>query len=369
MRPITRCTRCIMDDSSDPTIVFDKEGHCDYCTSALQKIGTVYLPNEEGAARIRDMVEQVKRDGKGSPYDCIMGISGGLDSSYLLYLGHQWGLRVLAVHIDDGYDTQISRSNLKKLVSATGFDYETICPDAEQYNALTLAYMRAGVPNIAIPQDNILFAFLYDCMRKYHIKHFLSGANFALECITQRGNTYTALDVTNIRDIHRRFGTKGIEKLKFISSIRRVMDTRLLGIRTWRPLDFLEYDRDRAFAELREFCDFQYYGRKHLENVLTAFIQLYWFPKKFGVDKRSSHLSSMIVSGQMTRERALEEYAEPLYDETMMAGYIAQVKRGLGITDEEFDAIMTAPTHQHMEYAMEKDRPSPAVLDIHFWKF
>ena len=343
-----------MDDSSDPTIRFDEAGHCNYCTDALDRKDRVYFPNEEGEAQLQTMLQKIKEDGKGKKYDCIMGLSGGLDSSYLAYLGHKWGLRVLAVHIDDGYDTEISRRNLERLVAATGFDYRVIRPDPEQYNALTLAYLRAGVPNAAIPQDNILFAFLYDCMRKNRIKYFLTGGNFALESILQRGNTHSAYDLANIKDIHRRFGTKRINKLKFISYLRTRIDKRFFGIKTWAPLNYVEYNRDRAFAELKEFCGFQYYGRKHLENILTAFIQLYWFPKKFGVDKRTSHLSSMIISDQMTRDEALEQYALPLYDETMMQAYIARVKQGLGISDEAFDAIMSAPTHQHTEYLTDE---------------
>lgn len=362
MSEIIRCKRCIMDNSSDPTITFDKNGFCNYCTEALERGKNIYFPNEEGARRLNALLDKVKQAGKGRKYDCIMGLSGGLDSSYLAYLGHKWGLRVLAVHIDDGYDTDISKSNLKKLIAATGFDLETITPDAEQYNALTLAYMKAGVPNLAVPQDNVLFAFLYDQMKRYHIKYFLTGENYALECILQHGNTYNARDVTNIKDIHRRFGTKPIDKLKFLSTIQTVCDENVRGIQTCCPLNYIDYNRDRAFKELADFCGFQYYGRKHLENILTAFVQLYWFPKKFGVDKRTSHLSSMIVSGQMTREQALEELAEPLYDEVQMVSYIAVIKRNLGISDEEFDALMAAPPHQHSEYAVQTDNVSFKIL-------
>lgn len=353
MKPVRRCVRCVMDDSSDPTISFDQNGVCSYCTAAFNNIGKVYFPNEEGQRKLDALLSDVKKDGKGKKYDCIMGLSGGLDSSYLAYLGYTWGLRVLAVHIDDGYDTEISKKNLEKLVAKTGFDYEVITPDAEQFNALTLAYMKAGVPNIAIPQDNVLFAFLYDKMKEHRIKYFLTGGNFALECILQHGNTYKASDVVNIKDINRRFGTLPIDKLKFISTIKSVMDNKLLGIETPRALNYIDYNRDRAFAELKEFCGFEYYGRKHLENVLTAFIQLYWFPKKFGVDKRTSHLSSMIVSGQMTREEALKELEEPLYNERQMQEYIEQIRSNLHISEQEFNEIMEAPTHQHEEYKTE----------------
>lgn len=355
MKKITRCTRCIMDDSSDKMITFDEFGVCNYCKNALKSIDSIYFPNVEGERRLQKLLEKIKLYGQNKKYDCIMGLSGGLDSSYLAYLGYKWGLRVLAVHIDDGYDTEISKSNLRKLVEATGFDYEVIRPDKEQFNALTLAYMKAGVPNIAVPQDNILFAFLYQKMKEYNIKYFLSGGNFALECILQHGNTHDAKDVVNIKAIHKKYGSKPINKLRFTSNFSQCMDKHLKGVESPRPLNYIEYNRDKAFQELYDFCGFEYYGRKHLENIFTAFTQLYWFPKKFGVDKRTSHLSSMIVSGQMTREEAMAEYLEPLYEEEVMKKYIAYIKKQLCISDDEFDAIMKAPTHQHTDYRTEND--------------
>src|SRR5574344_233585 len=214
-----QCTRCIMDNASDSTIIFNEQGECNYCTDALKEIGTRYLPNEEGKKKLDEMLTLLKKDGEGKKYDCIMGISGGLDSSYLAYLGYTWGLRILAVHIDDGYDTDISKQNIKKLCDAAHIELRIIKPDAEQFDALTLAYMKAGVPNLAVPQDNVLLAFLYDTMKKEGIKYFLSGTNFALECILQRGNTYFSSDIVNIRSINRQFGNANIDKLKFISKI------------------------------------------------------------------------------------------------------------------------------------------------------
>lgn len=353
MKQIQRCTRCVMDNASDPFIHFDKNGVCSYCSTAIARGKNIYYPNEEGAKKLESLLSEIKKRGKGKKYDCIMGLSGGLDSSYLAYLGYKWGLRVLAVHIDDGYDTEISKENLKKIVEKTGFDYEVITPDAEQFNALTLAYMKAGVPNLAIPQDNVLFAFLYKKMKEYRIEYFLTGGNFALESILQIGNSYKASDVVNIKDINNRFGTMGVDKLEFISTIQQEINKKLLRIKTPRTLNYIDYNRDRAFSELADFCGFEYYGRKHLENILTAFIQLYWLPKKFGVDKRTSHLSSMIISGQLSREEALKELAEPMYDEKMMAGYISFIKEQMHLTDAEFDSLMNAPTHQHTEYKTE----------------
>lgn len=350
-----RCKRCIMDNASDTTIQFDSDGNCNYCTDALSRMKNSYFPGEEGKDKLDELIGKIKKAGQGKSYDCVMGLSGGLDSSYLAYLGHKWGLRVLAIHIDDGFDTEVSKSNLKKLIEKTGFEYVVIKPDPEQYAELTKAYMRAGVPNIAIPQDNVLFAAIYQYMRKYHVQYFLSGANFALECILQRGNTYTAYDLVNMRDIFSRFGNGSIDRLPVMSTIQKFIDKLLLGVKTVCPLDYVDYNKNRAFEELAEFCGFEYYGRKHLENALTAFIQLIWFPQKFGVDKRTSHLSSMIVSGQLTRDEALQQLEEKMYDPTLMNRYLALIKDKFGISDDELDMLLESPAHQHNEYKTEAD--------------
>lgn len=362
---IVRCKRCVMDNASDTSIVFNELGYCNYCTNALERKKKVYYPNQNifggNNPHLDALLTKVKQEGKGKKYDCIMGISGGLDSSYLAYLGYKWGLRVLAVHIDDGYDTQISKSNIQKLIEATHFDYEIISPDREQFDDLSLAYLKAGVCNIAAPQDNVLFAFLYEKMKENKIRYFFSGGNFALESILQKG-VYNSSDIVNIFDIHRRFGTKKIDKLRFISSFQRYIGTKLQHIESPRPLNYIDYNRERAFKELKEFCGFEYYGGKHLENIWTAFTQLYWLPHKFGIDKRTSHYSSMIISGQLTREEALRELQKPLYDENMMNDYIGIIKERLGISDSLFDKLMSAPVHEHTEYKVEDDLLGYKVL-------
>ena len=342
-----------MSNKSDPSMAFDSKGQCNYCNEAVERLHRSYFPNEEGKRKFDQLVANIKNNGKGKKYDCIIGVSGGLDSSYLAYLLSDKGLRVLAVHIDDGYDTEISKKNIKKLIEKTGYDYDVIVPDAEQFNALTLAYMKAGVPNIAVPQDNVLFAFLYKKMKEYKIPYFLSGGNLSMESIVQKGNTWKNSDVVNLKDIHRKFGAKPIDKLEFYPTLKKQFDKYLLGIHTATPLDFVDYNRERAFKELYDFCGFEYYGRKHLENSLTAFIQLRWYPEKFNVDKRTWHLSSMILSGQMTREEALKELEEPIYDPAQMAEYEKLICKNLGITHDELEKLIKAPAHQHNEYKTE----------------
>lgn len=355
MRTYQRCTRCVMDTTIDPDIRFDSNGYCNYCEAAYQRMPQTYFPNELGQQKLEAMLAEVKAYGKGKKYDCIMGLSGGLDSSYLAYLGHKWGLRVLAIHIDDGFDTDISKNNLKQLVKATGFDYAVVQPDARQFYDLTKAYMRAGVPNLAAPQDSVLFAFLEDQMRKNDIRYFLTGGNFAGECIMEAKTNFSPNDRTNILDINRKFGTGPVNRLKFVDYRKSFIYNKLYHFKKLMPLDYIDYNRERAFKELAEFCDFQYYGRKHLENKLTAFLQLYWYPKRFGLDKRLAHQSSMIVSGQTTREKALKELEEPLYDEAMMAEYIADIKEKLQITDEEFESFVNGPIRLHQDFKVAED--------------
>lgn len=347
------CTRCVMDNASDNSITFNDKGICNYCTSAFERMKFEYFPNDEGEVKLRKLVSKLKKDGENKKYDCLMGVSGGLDSSYLLYLGTKWGLRILAIHIDDGFNSDISEANIKKLVAAANVDYVVIKPDRVQYNALIKAYIKAGVPNLAIPQDNILLAYLYKYARKYKINNFLSGGNFALESILQRGNSYRSLDVINIKAIHKRFGTESIKKLPFISDYLKFVYEKVFKIKTYRPLDFINYNRNNALEELRCFCEFDYYGTKHLENTLTKFIQVYWFYNKFGVDKRRSHLSSMIVSGQLTREIALLKLQSPIYDENEISNEIHEICNKLNISIQDFKSIMKEQPKQHMDYPID----------------
>lgn len=354
LQPYQVCTRCIMDNSSDETIIFDDKGICNYCTEALKAKELTYFPNEEGKKKIDILVKRLKSEGKEKRYDCIMGLSGGLDSSYLAYLGFQWGLRILAVHVDDGFDTDISKRNISRLIKAANIDCIIEKPNARQFNDLTKAFMLSGVPNIAMPQDNILFACLYRLIKQNKVRSFLSGGNFALECILQRGNTHRAFDVTNIRAIHKLYGKEPIDELPLLSNYRRFIDRKLLRINTEQPLNYIKYTREEALSALSEFCGFEYYGRKHLENKLTKFIQLYWFFHKFGVDKRRSHLSSMIISEQMTRDEALAEMQLPIYEENEMRQVIEEICNVLNMSHEEFHKIMKGPSKQHKDYKTDK---------------
>lgn len=344
------CTRCVMDNSSDASITFDENGYCNYCSEAIKSMPTRYYPNEEGRQKFEQMVQTIKSEEAGKKYDCLMGISGGLDSSYLAYLGYKAGLRILAVHIDDGFDTEITKSNIRNLVEKTNIDILFEEPDPEQFYGVTAAFIKAGVPNIAIPQDNLIFAYLYKYAKKYDLNYFLSGGNFSMESILQRGNSHTSFDKKHIEDINRRFGKTDLDRLQITSGFeRKIKDQILLRIKEIKPLDYIDYNKERAIQELEDFCGFSYYGGKHYESILTIFMQRYYLPQKFGVDKRRSHLSSLIVSGQLSREEALRELEIPLFNDEVNV-YIDKLIDTLGITREELDAIMKSPPVDHTTY-------------------
>lgn len=346
------CKRCVMDNVSDPTITFNQEGFCNYCTDAIRRMSNTYFPNSEGYRILEGLISRLKKDGKGKQFDCIMGLSGGLDSSYLAYLGAvKWGLRILALHIDDGFDTPIAKENIQMLCKKANIELKTIIPNSLQFNDLSKSFILAGVPNIAIPQDNVIFAYIYKEARKTKVKNFLSGGNFALESILEQGNTHTAFDVVNIYNIHKKFGQEAIPEIPLLSLFRKgILNKFILKINTYRPLNYIDYNKEIAIKDLNKFCNFNYYGSKHLENYFTAFTQLYWFPNKFGVDKRKSHLSSMIVSGQLTRDEAVIELGKPLYDKIMMNIVIELIKSKLKFSDTEFTEIMNSIPKQHTDY-------------------
>lgn len=346
-----RCNRCVMTQKADPKIVFDEYGNCNYCSDAFDEMNQVYFPNEIGTKKLNNMIQTLKKKNRNKKYDCLMGISGGLDSCYLAYLGAvKWGLRIAAIHIDDGFDTEVSKENIRRLCDKCGIEIAMIHPDEKQFNELCRAYMLAGVPNLAVPQDNVLFSCIYDFAKQNDISDFLSGGNFSLECILQTGNTHSAYDLRNIKDINKKFGRERINKLPLMSEWQRAIDRRRLSVVEYRPLNYIMYERESALKELHDFCNFIYYGSKHLENYYTGFLQLYWLPKKFGVDKRTSHLSSMIVTKQITREQALKELENAPCSEEWLRQAIVMIKEKLDFSDEEFDNIMCNATHQHEEY-------------------
>lgn len=362
MKKYQMCTRCVMDNLSDQTIVFDQNGYCNYCTDTLQRKDREYFPNPKGKEKLEQLVGNIKMEGKNNEYDCIVGISGGVDSSYILYLGYQYDLRMLAVHIDDELDTDIASENINRLCIKTKTKLINVKPDMDAYKDATLAFFKAGVPNVAIIQDNLIVSELQKCAEKYGIHYSLAGANFALESILQRGCTHNAFDLKHIHDIEKKFGTVSWKSLNFIGFFEKYLGEKYFTrIKKVYPLNYVEYDLEKTLDTLRDFCGYEYYGGKHYESILTRFMQCYYLPSKFNFDKRKSHFSSMIVSNQMTRQEALERLkTNPYIKSGMYENDLDHLSQYFGLERNDFEAILKNRLHMHDEYkvsAINKSAP------------
>lgn len=343
-----QCTVCVMDNISDQYITFGDSGQCCYCKEAYAA-----LAKRSNKKSVEDVIAEIKRNCTNDKYDCIMGISGGIDSSYVLYLGYKYNLRMLVVHIDDGFDTEISKKNIKNLVDNCKCDYHIITPDSQQFLELTKAYMKSGIKNIAAVQDNCLFTEIYRLARLYNIKYFITGYNSATESINAQDG-YSVYDTVFMKDVAKKFNAGPIDKLHISSNIDLIKRQRFSKVKTVPILEYMEYSVEEAFNELQNFCGFEYYGRKHLENTLTAFTQLRWYPEKHRVDKRKWHLSSMIVSGQKTREEAIKELHDPIGTEDELKKITEITATKLGMDIQTLEELLAASPRSHEEYRNSK---------------
>lgn len=338
-------------DTSDPEITFDANGVCNHCIEFDTVTRHNWFPNEEGAARWATIVEQIKAAGRGQEYDCILGLSGGVDSSYLAIKIHEWGLRPLVVHVDAGWNSELAVANIEALVKHCNYDLHTHVVDWEDMRDLHLAYLHAGISNQDVPQDHIFFASLYHFATKNKIRYILSGGNLATEGVFPEAWHGSAMDAINLKAIHRKYGERKLHNYKTISFFQYyIWYPFVKKMRTVRPLNYMPYDKAKALEELKKTVGYKPYARKHGESQFTKVFQNYFLPEKFGYDKRRPHLSSLIVSGQMTRDEALVKLAEPLYDADELEIDIAYFCKKLHITREQFDAFMSNPTHHYTEF-------------------
>lgn len=350
------CTRCVM-DTSDPEIVFDAQGVCNHCHIFEAQTRKNWFPNEEGARRWSALSEKIRASGKGREYDCILGLSGGVDSSYLAIKVREWGLNPLVVHVDAGWNSELAVANIEKVVKHCNFDLHTHVVDWEEMRDLHLAYLRAGIANQDVPQDHVFFASLYHYATRNGIRHILSGGNIATEGIFPKAWHGSAMDSINLKAIHRRYGERPLKTYSTISFFEGyVWYPFVKKMRTVRPLNYLPYNKDAAVRELESSIGWRSYGRKHGESLFTKLFQNHYLPVKFGYDKRRPHLASLIVSGQMTREQALAKLAEPLYDPQELEIDIAYFCKKLRITRGQFDEFMKAPSHHYSDFATWEGR-------------
>jgi N-acetyl sugar amidotransferase len=346
------CANCVM-DTSDPKITFDEKGMCDHCNGFYRRVLPKWQPNENGMKVLKKKVDQIKRAGAGKEFDCIIGISGGADSSYLTYVAkEQLGLRPLVFHVDGGWNSQIAVNNIEKLIDGLGLELFTVVIDWKEMRDLQLAFFKSGVPHIDLPQDHAFFATMYRFAEKHGVKYILTGGNISTECVRNPLDYfYYQTDTRQLRDIHGKFGEAPLVNFPLSGILRHKVYLRYFkGIEVVKPLDYLPYIKKDAMSFLSDKFGWQTYQRKHFESRFTKFYEGYWLPVKFGFDTRRVQYSSLMLTGQMTREEALADLAQPPYDEKTIAHDFEYIATKLGISVAELQGYMDGPAKSFKDY-------------------
>ncbi len=344
-----QCTHCILDSHDDPNIEFDEKGVCNYCNNYY----LLYVKGQKSPAELQaflnSKVQAIKNARKGK-YDSIMGLSGGVDSSFLAYKAKELGLNPLIVHFDNGWNSELAVKNIENIINHTGFDLFTYVVDWEEFRDLQLAYIRASVLDWEIPTDHGFFATLYKQAAKNNIKYILTGHNHQTEAILPKTMRWSKMDVANIRDIHSKYGTRPLKTFPMMGFFEYTWYMRFKRIERFNLLEYVHYDKQDAKKTIVKEFGWRDYGGKHYESIFTRFYQGYVLKEKFGYDKRKAHLSNLICSGQISRNEALKELEVPAYNVEQLKEDREYVQKKLGITAEEFDRIMKEKPREHSEF-------------------
>jgi len=337
-------------DTTDPEIEFDEKGVCNHCKRASLLLETRLPQYQTGAYRLDRLIAAMREAGSGRRYDCIVGVSGGADSTYAAYILAKQGLRPLAVHFDNGWNSELAVKNIEVTLRRLGVDLYTHVVDWEEFRDLQLAFLKASVPDAEIPTDHGIWALLYQTATRFGVRYVVSGTNLTTESILPRRWTYYVTDWKYIKALHRLFGRRPLKTFPHARLWRFVYWVLLRRIKTVSILNAIEYDKERAIRVLEEELGFRRYVGKHHESIYTRFFQSYILPVKFHIDKRKAHLSSLILSGQVTRESALEELTHPAAEDAHVRDDLKYVVKKFGITVEEFDGIMAMPRRSYNDY-------------------
>ena len=350
-RPYKVCRHCVM-DTSDAKISFDESGLCDHCQNFFSVIEPQWHRQLEDPTKLERLVQAIKQEGQGKEYDCIIGLSGGMDSSYLLYYAKEvLGLRPLAYSVDTGWTLNVALENIEKIVRGLDLELHTDIINWNEMKDLQLAFFKSQVAYQDLPQDHVIFSGLYNFAVKHNIKYVLTGGNIATEAIREPIEWVYQNDLTHIKDIHNKFGEKPIRDLPMTGMFKYKLYYRFVkGMKVVRMLDMIPYSKDIATQTLKERFDWEPYQNKHFESVFTRFYEGYWLVKKFGFDKRRAHFSSLICTKQLSREDALNQLANPPYDESQAMKDLTYICRKLSISKDEFLTLMDQPNQTYRDY-------------------
>lgn len=341
-------------DTTDPNIVFDQNNECDYCNNFQKVILPNWHTDERGEAELIKVAEKIRKDGQGRDFDCIIGLSGGLDSSYCTYIvKERMGLRPLLFHVDAGWNTDQAVGNIEKLVDGLGLDLYTEVIDWEEMKDLQVAFLKAQISDQDLPQDTAFFSMLYKFARQHKIKYVLTGGNFSTECCREpeEWGGYPGIDRTLIHDIHSRFGSRPLTTFPIVDILTyKIYYKYALGMEVYRPLNVVPYLKKDAEQKLGKLFGWEPFIHKHHESRFTRFYEDYWMPRKFGYEKRRAHFSSLIMTGQMTRQEALERISKPELDEHFLQQEFEYVAHKLDLSVDELQQIFDGKNKTYHDY-------------------